>query len=236
MSNNKYNYPAIAIAVVVNGLLWALAVWLLLSSSAGARVGGWLFVGAKALMLLTTTIGLICHPAQAWGIFAGRYRFDRRPLRGVGQALTRFVWELPQTGIGYLVTQWRNIFGRVKRVDCLHGIVFATGRNRQPHAYAGVSTGCFVNMWLPNEIKGDFEEFARHCPFDMYRHEFGHTIDSQRWGWFYLPLVGLMSVVSEVVELSGHTRHRHQDFWTERRADRLGERYFDRREHSDGEG
>lgn len=224
--NNKetavYSVIAQAIALAGNGLVWALAVWLVLSDSEWGRAGGWLLLGCKGLMLLTTVVGLLVRPANALRIFAGRYRFDRRPLRGVGQALTRFVWELPQTGVGYLVTQWRNICGGVQRVDFMHGTLFATGRNRRPHAYSGISIGCFVNMWLPKDIDGDFEEFARRCPYDMYRHEFGHSVDSRRWGWLYLPLVGLPSVVSEIMELTGSSRHRHQDFWTERRADRLG--------------
>ena len=68
--------------------------------------------------------------------------------------------------------------------------------------------------------------YARHSPFNIYRHEYGHTVDSQRWGWLYLPVVGLGSLVSQALGLNPRVRHRHEDFWAERRADRLGERYF----------
>lgn len=228
--NNKYSvvYRVIvhAVALAGNGLVWALAVWLVLSDSEWGRAGGWLLLGCKGLMLLTTAVGLLVHPAKALRIFAGRYRFARRPLRGIGQALTRFVWELPQLWTGYLFAQCRNIVGRVERVDTLEGVTFVTGRHWVPRAYAGVSLGCFANMWVSGGIGDDFEQYAQHSPFNIFRHEYGHTVDSQLWGWLYLPVVGLPSLVSQALGLSPKARHRHDDFWAERRADRFGKRFF----------
>ena len=228
--NNKdsvvYRVIVHAVALAGNGLVWALAVWLVLSDSEWGRAGGWLLLGCKGLMLLTTVIGLLVHPAKALRIFAGRYRFARRPLRGIGQALTRFVWELPQLWTGYLFAQWRNIVGRVERVDTLEGVTFVTGRHWVPRAYAGVSLGCFANMWVSGGIGGDFEQYAQHSPFNIFRHEYGHTVDSQLWGWLYLPVVGLPSLVSQALGLSPKARHRHDDFWAERRADRFGKQFF----------
>ena len=228
--NNKYSvvYGVIvhAVALAGNGLVWALAVWLVLSDSEWGRAGGWLLLGCKGLMLLTTAVGLLVHPAKALRIFAGRYRFARRPLRGIGQALTRFVWELPQLWTGYLFAQWRNIVGRVERVDTLEGVTFVTGRHWVPRAYAGVSLGCFANMWVSGSIGDDFEQYAQHSPFNIFRHEYGHTVDSQLWGWLYLPVVGLPSLISQALGLSPKAHHRHDDFWAERRADRFGKRFF----------
>ena len=215
-----------AVALAGNGLVWALAVWLVLSDSEWGRAGGWLLLGCKGLMLLTTAVGLLVHPAKALRIFAGRYRFARRPLRGVGQACTRFVWERPQLWTGYLFAQWRNIVGRVERVDTLEGVTFVTGRHWVPRAYAGVSLGCFANMWVSGSIGDDFEQYAQHSPFNIFRHEYGHTVDSQLWGWLYLPVVGLPSLISQALGLSPKAHHRHDDFWAERRADRFGKRFF----------
>ena len=215
-----------AVALAGNGLVWALAVWLVLSDSEWGRAGGWLLLGCKELMLFTTALGLLVHPAKALRIFAGRYRFARRPLRGIGQALTRFVWELPQLWTGYLFAQWRNIVGRVEWVDTLEGVTFVTGRHWVPRAYAGVSLGCFANMWVSGSIGDDFKQYAQHSPFNIFRHEYGHTVDSQLWGWLYLPVVGLPSLVSQALGLSPKARHRHDDFWAERRADRFGKRFF----------
>ena len=228
--NNKdsvvYRVIVHAVALAENGLVWALAVWLVLSDSEWGRAGGWLLLVCKGLMLLTTAVGLLVHPAKALRIFAGRYRFARRPLRGIGQALTRFVWELPQLWTGYLFAQWRNIVGRVERVDTLEGVTFVTGRHWVPRAYAGVSLGCFANMWVSGSIGDNFEQYAQHSPFNIFRHEYGHTVDSQLWGWLYLPVVGLPSLISQALGLSPMARHRHDDFWAERRADRFGKRFF----------
>lgn len=217
-----------ALTVTLDGLVWALAVWLVLGGTEWGRVGGWLLLGGKGAMLLTTGVGMLVHPRLAWGLFAGRYRFASQPLRGAVQALTRFVWELPQTGLGYLFAQWRNILGKLERVDTLDGVTFATGRHWQKHTYAGVSLGCFANMWVSGRIGDDFEGYARCSPFHIFGHEYGHTLDSQLWGWLYLPIVGLPSLISQALGLSHKASHRHDDFWAERRADRLGKRYFEK--------
>ena len=114
-----------ALAVTLDGLVWALAVWLVLGGTEWGRVGGWLLLGGKGVMLVTTVVGMLVHPKLAWGLFAGRYRFASQPLRGAGQALTRFVWELPQTGLGYLFAQWRNILGNLGRRHLCHGTALA---------------------------------------------------------------------------------------------------------------
>ena len=188
-------------------------------------------MGAKGVMLITTGVGLMVRPGLAKRIFTGRYRFSHHAGRGVVQAITRFVWELPQLWTGYLFAQWRNILGKVERVDTLEGVTFVTGRHWERHAYAGVSMGCFVNMWVSDTIGEDFERYARHSPFHIFGHEYGHSIDSQIFGWFYLPVVGLSSVVSQLLGLDRRVRHRHEDFWAERRADRFGRRYFEKKKH-----
>ena len=51
-------------------------------------------------------------------------------------------------------------------------------------------------------------------------HEFGHTIDSQLFGWAYLPVIGLSSL------LSAFGKGNHDVFWTEIRANWHAKRYF----------
>lgn len=214
---------AAAVAVVVP---WVAAVWLLLCDEGWWRIVAWLFMAGKGLMLLSTAVAWMVHPALAKEVFAGRYRFDSHGLHGLTQALSRFVWELPQLGLGYLFAQWRNILGKVERVDTLDGVTFVTGRHWQPHFYAGISLGCFANMWVSGAIGDDFESYARRSPFHIFGHEYGHTVDSQLWGLLYLPVIGLPSLISQAFGLSSKARHRHDDFWAERRADCFGKRFF----------
>ncbi len=141
----------------------------------------------------------------------------KRPAMGrVWQLVSRFTWELPQTLVGWLFTLFRALAGRVDRVDVLGGITFASSRARS--FGGGVSLGTFVDLWLWHPMRGKNECFVLSDQLCM--HEFGHTTDSQRFGWLYLPVIGLPSLMSA----SG--RGNHSLFWTELRANRHAKRYF----------
>lgn len=134
----------------------------------------------------------------------------------VWQLLSRFTWELPQTIVGWFFTVFCALAGRVDRVDVLGGITFASGR---VHSFGGgVSLGTFVDLWLWHEMRGENERFVLGDQLCM--HEFGHTADSQRFGWLYLPVIGLPSL------LSAMGKGDHNLFWTEIRANRHAKRYF----------
>ena len=218
-------YLTVAVAAVTVAVPWVAALWLL-DSQGWWSVPAWLFVGGKGLMILTTAVATAVRPRLAIQLFAGRYRFDSHSLHGLLQAFTRYVWELPQTAIGYLFSQWRVALGRAKRVVTVHGVTFVASRHRQPHTTAGLSLGCFVQMWLPRRAGEECERWECHDGDEMARHEYGHTVDSQLWGWLYLPVIGLPSLISQALGLSSKARHRHDNFWAERRADRLGKRFF----------
>ena len=140
----------------------------------------------------------------------------RTVLGRVWQVLSRFTWELPQTLVGWLFTLFRALAGRVNRVDTLGGITFASGKARS--FGGGVSLGSFIDLWLWREMGGDGDGFVVGNQLCM--HEFGHTADSQRFGWAYLPLIGLPSL------LSAMGKGNHNVFWTETRANRHAKRYF----------
>lgn len=207
---------------------WMLALVAVCSEAEWARVIGWIFLGAKGVMLLSTLLGVLCYPVLGMRIFLGRYRFDCRRSHAVIQALVRFSWELPQTWLGYVLAQWRNIVGKVDRVDCLGGVTFVTNEHQPGHSYIGMSVGCFANMWIPSAVKGDFEDFVRHRSYRIYMHEYGHSIDSHRWGLFYLPVVGVTSLASQVLDLKGWFGHKHSHCFVERLADYHAGRYFDK--------
>lgn len=134
----------------------------------------------------------------------------------VWQLLSRFTWELPQTIVGWFFTVFCALAGRVDRVDVLGGITFASGR---VHSFGGgVSLGTFVDLWLWHEMRGENERFVLGDQLCM--HEFGHTADSQRFGWLYLPVIGLPSL------LSAMGKGDHNLFWTEIRANRHAKQYF----------
>lgn len=133
-----------------------------------------------------------------------------------GQLLSRFSWELPQTLVGWLYTLFRALAGKVDRVDTLGGITFAT---KKGFDYGmGVSLGTFVDLWAAQWMRGEGEGYI--LGNQICQHEFGHTADSQRFGWLYLPVIGLPSLISAM------GKGDHNVFWTEIRANRHAKRYF----------
>ena len=137
----------------------------------------------------------------------------------VWQLVSRFTWELPQTLVGWLFTSGRALVGQVDRVDTLGGITFAT--KVKGEGCMGVSLGTYVDLWDGHWLHDG--EGGLVVNNQLCMHEFGHTADSQRFGWFYLPVVGLSSLISAL------GKGDHNFFWTEIRANRFAKRYFGRR-------
>ena len=140
----------------------------------------------------------------------------RTPMGRVWQLFSRFTWELPQTLVGWLYSVGRALAGQVDRVDAFGGITFVTklGCNYG----MGVSLGTFVDLWAGPWMRGEGESFILGNQICM--HEFGHTIDSQLFGWAYLPVIGLPSLLSAL------GKGDHNIFWTEIRANSHAKKYF----------
>ena len=177
------------------------------------------------LLLLAVTRIVVClirNWRNVFHIFEGLFCFDTRlPRHGVLQALTRFTWELPTTIVGCLVAQFFNIICPNCRVDHFGGITYLTLQNS--HRYMGVSLGSYIVIFLPGKVAEPFDDSVLADRVYIFQHEYGHTFDSQRFGWFYLPVVGLSSLISVLRSCANHS-----DFWTERRADRFAAAYFGR--------
>lgn len=132
------------------------------------------------------------------------------------QLVSRFTWELPQTLVGWLYTLIRALVGQVDCVDTFSGITFAT---KKGFNYGmGVSLGTFVDLWAASWMHGEGERYI--LGNQICQHEFGHTFDSQRFGWLYLPVIGLPSLIS------AFGKGNHNVFWTEIRANRHAKRFF----------
>lgn len=140
----------------------------------------------------------------------------RSVLGRVWQLFSRFTWELPQTLMGWFYSVGRALAGQVDHVETLGGITFATKSGCEYGM--GVSLGTFVDLWASPWMRGEKEGFILGNQLCM--HEFGHTADSQRFGWAYLPVIGLPSL------LSAFGKGNHNVFWTEIRANRHAMRYF----------
>jgi RHS repeat-associated protein len=166
---------------------------------------------------------------HAWKIDMGLFQTDSKmDFKGrVWQLFSRFTWELPQTLVGNTYTHIRNIGGNVDRVDYLGGATFATNEYSKRHN--GITFGSYINMNIREEITGDFDAYATTVD-PMYMHEYGHTLDSKRWGWFYLPVIATYSGISALFskKLLDAPWDTHSGNWSEVRANKRAKKYFEK--------
>ncbi|MDO4880739.1 MAG: hypothetical protein Q3983_05615 [Capnocytophaga sp.] len=74
---------------------------------------------------------------------------------------------------------------------------------------------------------GDFTEYVLRTP--IFMHEYGHYIDSQKFGVTYLLNIGIPSLISAMDntrEDNGIYSHNYR--WYERNANKNAERYFNK--------
>ena len=151
-------------------------------------------------------------------ITCGLFLTDKKRSIGgrIWQLFSRFTWELPQTLVGWLYSANRALFGQVDHVLSFSGITYAV--KSDAYYSMGVSLGTFVDIWVSYVMRDEGDGFIFGDQLCM--HEFGHTIDSQRFGWAYLPVIGLASLKSAL------GKGNHRVFWTEIRANCHSKKYF----------
>jgi len=151
---------------------------------------------------------------------------DKNFVGRLWQLVSRFTWELSQTIMGFYYTQGRNLGGNVDRVDYYGGATFATKENASKNN--GLSLGSFINMNNRDRIEGSFDKYILTNP--MYMHEYGHYIQSQYYGPFYLPFIGIPSLFSAAFskQVQGEPDgvYTHSFRWYEMQANLYAEGYF----------
>lgn len=138
------------------------------------------------------------------------------PVPTIATTLLLWTWELPQTLMGAALYAWLRLRGRVFAVEPM-----PDGRRLIETVGLGVSLGGFV-YWSRADLFGN--------PFRvrMIRaHELGHTVQSRRLGWLYLPTVGIASSSRALYSMAFFKRHgrvwgHYFDAWPESAADRHG--------------
>ena len=97
------------------------------------------------------------------------------------QLISRFTWEAPQAYLGSTVNQVHNIFGGVKSVDYYGG---ATVVESYAEEWGAFTLGNYING--ERGIKASVDN-------KLFRHEYGHYLQSMSWGALYIPRFGLPS-------------------------------------------
>lgn len=137
----------------------------------------------------------------------------------VWQFVSRFTWESPQSTLGFLYSNFRNLNEDVDRVEYFGGATFVINENSSKRN--GVSLGNNINI----DIRGTFnqENHPRGWMFGedgLYWHEYGHTFQSERYGISYLFAIGIPSMFSAKSD-DHHTKP------YERQANRWARRYLE---------
>jgi RHS repeat-associated protein len=125
---------------------------------------------------------------MAWKIDMGW--FKGKPL----QILSRFTWEYPQTLIGYQSSQFHNLFNGVKSVSYYGG---ATVVESYSSGWRAFTLGSYING--QRGIQADPNNW-------LFQHEYGHYLQSQSSGWFYLPKYAIPSFIDAATS-SDHDHH-----------------------------
>ena len=121
---------------------------------------------------------------NSFNIWNGLYSLDTNKGWGmIGEFLSRFTWQLPQTIGGFFYGHALNMAGRVKDVESKYGVTV-------------IQTYTMKNaVTIGNFIVGqpDLEPDPNNSTF---QHEYGHYIQSQKLGPLYLLMVGIPSAIN----------------------------------------
>lgn len=155
---------------------------------------------------------------KAFKIDVGLFKTDpNRTFAGrAWQLFSRFTWEAPQTIAGNLYSHGRNIAGDVDNVDYYGGATLVNKDRPQDRDAWGLTLGPYINS-----------KNVRASPEDpLFRHEYGHVLQSKLMGPMYLTSVGLPSLVGGALDMMGLNDHDRE--WYETQANRMSYNYFNK--------
>jgi len=102
-----------------------------------------------------------------------------------------WIWQLPQNIVGLFMLLW---YKHEKVYHRLNGRTFYF-TTEMP---SGISLGNYIIM-------------NREDKEDGMRHEYGHSIDSRRWGPLYLLVIGLPSLLGNIYDRVFHKKWKYSD-------------------------
>jgi RHS repeat-associated protein len=115
---------------------------------------------------------------NAWKIDMGLFQGN------IGQTISRLTWELPQTLLGYAFSGFSNWAGDVEKVAYYDGATVVTHKS----SWGGVTLGSYINGGNTLEANPNNT---------LFQHEYGHYLQSQKSGLFYLGKYGIPSILSK---------------------------------------
>ena len=148
-------------------------------------------------------------------ILAGLFAFDKPSNFGdaICKFFSRFVYEGSQTSIGLIVSLGKNLFSDIDNVEYYRGATYlidfgASHKN-------GMTIGSYININSPQKDANSSEVYSEGSfnptNDEMFVHEYGHYLQSQKYGPFYLPAFAIPSLYSAWK----NSESKHVNFYTE---------------------
>ena len=150
-------------------------------------IDDWLWGGIKGLINGKNFWTSANQSAKnALGIWGGLFTLDSNKNFGkkLGELFSRFTWQLPQTIAGFSYANFMNAFYEINNIDYKYGTAVI--------ASSYFNTGAIT---LGNFIIGG-PELRGSLNNNTFKHEYGHYLQSQAYGWAYLLCVGIPSLKS----------------------------------------
>ena len=129
--------------------------------------------------------------------------------------IIKWIWQLPQNLIGFLLTRKKQ-YKSEKYIDSKWINVYY-----KSFFCSGISLGDYIIL--------DYWYCGKACSRQVFVHEYGHSKQSLILGWFYLPLVGIPSIMSNIWDRLFHKKwtsdQREKWYYSrypEKWADKLG--------------
>ncbi len=121
-------------------------------------------------------------------IWGGLFASDPNKNFGerVWEIVSRFTWQLPQTLAGFIASQTGNLAWQVDEVDYWGGATVLSGNFWG--SGGAITLGSYINGG--QNLDADPENI-------LFQHEYGHYLQSQSAGLFYLSKYGIPSALSK---------------------------------------
>ena len=117
--------------------------------------------------------------------------------------IVNWTWGLPQNLIGFVVFLWLKLYKSAPTYMQSNGVALTNWERS-----AGLSLGMFNFV-------------GKIASQDTIKHEYGHTLQSMIFGWLWLFIFGIPSLIWAGV-YRVHFKHSYYWFYTEKSADYLG--------------
>lgn len=145
------------------------------------------------------------------------------------ELFSRLTWQSPQAFLGLGWSMAKNFVGVVDRVEYFDDATYVINENWKNTGKQGVTLGNYINIdmngTIPNETSFSAYVLNNHYyNTSIFMHEYGHTIQSKRWGPLYLLSIGLPSLISGAAH--DGENHNHHYFYTEVWANRRAQKHF----------